>query len=166
MNPKERELAHVPRWCIVRTIRQQSVAEHSFFVARYAIDICRAMGIPAKSSLIEYCLKHDDEELHTGDIPAPYKKNLAKVNKVPDYLENTLSEEEKMVAKAADMLEAILFLVDEELMGNKTVGMVLNDLCEELENYTKPYRTMNGEFLCRWLWLRIDAHRSYRGRVK
>lgn len=164
MNPHERELAHVPRWCIVRTIRTQSVAEHAFFVARYAIDIATALGIPASSRLIEYCLKHDDEELHTGDIPAPYKKTLNTVENL--CLTRGLTATELFIAKTADLLEAAMFLVDEELLGNRTVGVVLADLLQEMERYTAKYKALSGEYLSHWIHLRVDAHRSYRGRVK
>jgi len=165
MTPKERELAHVPRWVIVRTIRNQSVAEHAFFMTRYAIDIASTMGLDIRAEFIDYCLRHDDDELHTGDIPAPYKKILDWHNKKPELLWE-MTGEEWMVLKAADLLEGILFLIDEELMGNKTVGMVCNSLCEELEYLTRKYNTTGGEVLSSWLWKRIDTHRTYRGRLK
>ena len=167
MRPEERELAHVPRWCIVRTIRTQSVAEHAFFVARYAIDIARAIRVPVRENLIEYCLKHDDEELHSGDIPAPYKSRI----QFPYYDMSVwkLTDDEKNIAKMADMLEAILFLVDEQLLGNRGVGLPLADLREQLEKMAFPYSVKSNtttDSLSYWLNMRIDAHSNYRGRVR
>lgn len=161
MNPIYRELAHVPRWAIVRTNRQQSVAEHAFFVARYAIDICRELGINPRPEFIEYCLKHDDEELYSGDIPAPYKKMRGWNSEKP----KCLLDVEWMILKAADLLESILFLIDEQLLGNKTVNRVLVALLHELQDLTGKYMASDNNTLGYWLAIRIDAHRTYGGRV-
>jgi hypothetical protein len=160
MNPVDRELAHVPRWCIVRTNRQQSVAEHAFFVTRYALNLCTVMGLEPTTNFISYCLRHDDEELHSGDIPAPYKKTM----RLESIKPSSLHEMEWMILKAADLLEAILFLVDEQLLGNKTVHVVMMELTAELRKLTSHHQTKSGEWLDTWLMKRIDAHQTYQGR--
>ena len=160
MRPEERELAHVPRWCIVRTVRTQSVAEHAFFVARYAVEIARAMDITPRVEFIEYCLRHDDDELHSGDIPAPYKRAMRLETPKP----MTLTDKEWIVFKAADILEGVLFLVDEQLLGNKTVQPVILELTNEMRRITQSYNTKGGDWLDSWLMKRIDAHQTYQGR--
>lgn len=169
MRPEERELAHVPRWCIVRTIKQQSVAEHAFYVARYAIDISKVMGWPVRTNLIEYCLKHDDAELHSGDIPAPFKQ-VIKMPHDPFPQRFQLTRDEEVIAKMADILEAILFLIDEQLLGNKGVALVIAELRDELDKWSASYVTDQegplGYGLTYWLNLQIDAHSSYRGRIR
>jgi len=165
MNPIERELAHVPRWCIVRTIRQQSVAEHAFFVARYAATISTLMGVEPSATMLQYALHHDDEELHSGDIPTPYKRKI-RVPETTSILEIMLSEEEVKIVKIADMMEAALFLVDEQLMGNKTVHLILEQLRNELaEACGSLTLKKGGESLAYWCNLQIDAHMHYKGRV-
>lgn len=160
MRPEERELAHVPRWCIVRTNRRQSVAEHAFFVTRYAIEIARAIDMPVDARFIEYCLRHDDDELHSGDIPAPYKKAM----RLESLKSECLSEKEWMVFKAADIVEGILFLVDEQLLGNKTVQPVIRELTNEMVRLTQNFQTKNGDWLDSWLVKHIDSHQTYQGR--
>ena len=73
-----RELEHVPRWAIIRCIKQQSVAEHSYFTAMYANKIAEIIGWDERypsymHSLITYALWHDIEECFMSDIPSPVK---------------------------------------------------------------------------------------------
>lgn len=165
MIPKERELAYVKRWGIIRAIRSQSVAEHAYFVTRYLMDIYKAMGMgQPRMEMVEYSIRHDDGELHSGDIPTPYKKLMGLQCNRPKFLWE-MTDLEWELFKAADTLEAILFLVDEELLGNKTVSVVCNEMCEQLSQMTFSIAMPDGEALSKWLWLRIDAHRQYKGRL-
>lgn len=75
-------LADVPRWAVVGTTRQQSVAEHSFNVA--AIARCIVLRKcdwdhdhePDLGVVLEWALLHDASECVTGDIPAPIRNAL------------------------------------------------------------------------------------------
>lgn len=75
-------LADVPRWAVVGTTRQQSVAEHSFNVAAIARCIvlrkCDWDQDPDLGIILEWALLHDAGECVTGDIPAPIRKALGK----------------------------------------------------------------------------------------
>ena len=87
-----RELEHVPRWAIIRCIKQQSVAEHSYFTAMYANKIAEIIGWDKKypyeiHKLITYALWHDIEECFMSDIPGPVKHGTIdefKYNKFAD----------------------------------------------------------------------------------
>lgn len=132
-----RDLAYLPRWSIVRTLRQQSVAEHSYYVCVYArqiADIVRFDGDYAE--LLKYAMAHDLEELETGDLAAPAKKqgHVVVLSEVAETIVENLfglevlgdmfktSRGVKAIVKAADCMDAVMFLCEELQMGNKTLG--------------------------------------------
>ena len=146
-NRHERELAFVPRWTIVRTIRKQSVAEHSFYVALWADRIAELMGIhdpEFRHALGRYALVHDMAEIYTGDTPSPFKSHLNRdeVNIVEwlvstrlflgidDYFLFVVDHALKQIVKTADFIEALVFLYEEQQMGNKS----LDNVVAQIEN--------------------------------
>jgi 5'-deoxynucleotidase YfbR-like HD superfamily hydrolase len=111
-----RRLAFVPRWNVTPMIRRQNVAEHSHMVAviaRWLLDKHHALGRDQgiRISVLEYALDHDQREAVTGDVPSPTKRdpnlNWATVNPV------------QIIVKVADLLEMMLFIQEEQLMGNR-----------------------------------------------
>lgn len=106
-----RVLNHVPRWSTVPVIRRQSVGEHCFLVARYALLIMDNYPEAEfnKGQVLHLALTHDDLELDIGDLPSPSKKNT-------NYDMPTL---EHGVVKVADRLEANQYAMEEFTMGNK-----------------------------------------------
>jgi hypothetical protein len=136
------------------------VAEHAFFVTRYAAEIARVMDVVVRPEFLEFCLRHDDDELHSGDIPAPYKRVLRIESNKP----STLTDKEWMIFKAADIIEGILFLIDEQLLGNKTTLPVVLELTNELRRLTQNFQTKGGDWLDSRLMKQIDTHQTYQGR--
>lgn len=79
--------SHVSRFHMVRTIRPQSIAEHSYRVALLATYFCRVLaeellpgglrdqllGREFQFEVLDYALIHDIDESMTGDIPSPVK---------------------------------------------------------------------------------------------
>ncbi len=63
----------VTRWHIVRTVRPQSLAEHTFDVVMIARAIAKNAGID-DYEIIKAALLHDLDEIVTGDIPTPTKE--------------------------------------------------------------------------------------------
>lgn len=139
-----RDASFLKRWSIVRTLRDQSVAEHSFFVAVYANDICIALGLPPKVQLsaLQYSLWHDfRDEIFTGDLPGPSKRGLLSAPGAreawDDQLEDwstsvfsNLSERAgaappddaliaKLVVKLADWIDAAFEMATETQLGNR-----------------------------------------------
>lgn len=132
-NPQLRVLGHVPRWTIVRTIQSQSVAEHSYFVAKYAAMICEFLGTneTLKNACMLYALDHDIDEMISGDVPSPFKKAPGMdfenamghydFDLTPFYCNKNVTEQVVEIVRAADLLDAAMFLQDEIAMGNTTV---------------------------------------------
>lgn len=150
-----RNLAFVPRWAIIRVQRQQSVAEHSYFVAIYADQIARAINWSGpRDQLMRLALFHDMDEILTGDISAPSKKVMEssamsgwhifekwktqrmeeRINCFQSYLEivSPWDKSGYAIIKTADLLEAVLFLCDETFSGNRNVHPVREYLADAL----------------------------------
>jgi hypothetical protein len=62
----------VTRWHIVRTVRPQSLAEHTFDVVMIARAVAKIAGYD-DYEIIKAALLHDLDEIITGDIPTPTK---------------------------------------------------------------------------------------------
>ena len=104
----------VKRWTIVRTIRDQSLAEHTFNVVMISRAIAANLGID-DTKIIKYALDHDLDEILTGDIPTPAKDRL-KISTSYDgkSFEECNSQEASIVA-LADIIEAIAFITDNQV---------------------------------------------------
>jgi len=130
------------------------VAEHSYFVAMLVNDAINwldaklpAYSVPngTKLSMLLYALHHDVAEGVTGDITGPIKKKIIDAAAYSTYLEkkerellgwsptadaeDAFTTHERFILKMCDFLEAVLFVVDEQKMGN-----ALWDLSVSLEN--------------------------------
>jgi len=107
-------LQHVPRWSVVRRLREQSVAEHSFAVAIIAIELVTritTLSICRPGHLLYAALVHDIDESVTGDISSPAKRMMGAlptfVAVSPGWLPTKL---ELDVVKLADLIEAYTWL--------------------------------------------------------
>ena len=166
-SPIVRDMAHVPRWAIIRNTRPQSVAEHSYFVALYVRRLAEIAGIPVTLQLVNTALDHDLDEVHSGDIPSPYKATLKQLGYAlpPDALNTfNLTNEERCILKIADTLEAILFLIDEANTGNRSILQTLDCLktqfCLMLSDC--PFGVEFIHKVC----MVMNDHEEWRGRCK
>jgi 5'-deoxynucleotidase len=74
-------VGHVKRWHNVNTIRDQTVAEHSFMVTLIALELYRSTGLMEKEGDAERLCRvalesifHDMPEVVMGDMPTPAKR--------------------------------------------------------------------------------------------
>ena len=139
-----RELEHVPRWAIIRCIKQQSVAEHSYFTAMYANKIAEIIGWDKKypeemHKLVTYALWHDIEECFMSDIPGPVKHGTVAENKYDKFANNQCKKywgknkndivdqrfpydrQIIQIVKCASTIEELFYLLGEAQLGNKTI---------------------------------------------
>lgn len=134
-----RELSFVPRWGVLRRVRSQSTAEHSYYVALYAAHVADMVGWNGdRGALLRSALVHDLPEAVTGDIPGPAKRKMMdpqKTNEMeskyigsrfPDdsaaWHDAKLHPEIRLLIKAADLLDEIMFLATERQLGNLNAG--------------------------------------------
>jgi len=161
---------HVNRWQIVRTARQQTLAEHLYLVTMLSLEIADLISLEEitnedKIALMDWSLNHDVPEVITGDIATPMKKMIRSMCPEDpfDILERQLSEKYSMakdavtgnylesVVKMADIMDGIIFL-DTEGLGEHA-EYVKKHLLESLTKHVKIA-------IARWPvydWLEVPA---------
>lgn len=141
--PMLRLCSRVKRWGVNHVIHEQSIADHMFYVAHYAMDIAMFIGrqdlIPA---VAVHALWHDVDEIITGDINGPAKRQFMSVYEVglqaelhsifgPRWGVSNVSPSDqpliKAICKTADYIDQIMFCSMEISKGNRTHGKPLKE---------------------------------------
>lgn len=142
---ERRDLAWVPRWSIVRCNRRQSVAEHSYFVACYGLEIAKRIGWAVddpsrRLALVVYLLRHDEDETLTGDIPGPIKRLCGfHTEAITTPLHDTYGEapfvddDMKAIRRVADLMDECMYLAGEMNSGNQHVKSCLRSAKNRLD---------------------------------
>lgn len=154
--PELRTMAIVPRWSVVHVTQRDTVANHSYFVTVYSHMIARLINWSGpKDYLMFAALLHDIDECLTGDLVGPIKEYIIDEEKMDNYLgsrvfnrfeslvqEHTYlesqckvrhAEEADAIIKAADRLDAVLFLIMETRRGNTTIAPLVITAQNRLE---------------------------------
>ena len=154
--PELRTASIVHRWSIVRTLERDNVANHTFYVTIYARGIARLIKWEGDyEKLMMKALTHDLDETITGDIVSPVKAQIIDETKAGVYVGALLDErlpgfasmirtadpEMDAIIKAADRLDALLFLINEGKLGNSIVR----------------HRTSDAEHKLYEAWLRLPC---------
>jgi 5'-deoxynucleotidase YfbR-like HD superfamily hydrolase len=128
LNELDDRLSTIKRWGIVKTIQQQSVAEHCFNVQRICMRLAPLFNIDhavEQFILSQAALHHDNKEALTGDIPSTAKGYTTigenGVDTDPRGWYTGASDEIKAIVKLADMLEMFHFMAIEMKMGNRYI---------------------------------------------
>ncbi|MEM0271998.1 MAG: YfbR-like 5'-deoxynucleotidase [Thermoprotei archaeon] len=143
-----RDLMHVRRFTTVRGFQDESVAEHSYYTTLYAMLICDLEASEGRganvSEVLRRCLLHDLDEARVSDIPSPIKHANPDVQSTITKISAQVYEElisplplnvrseysrlwtkdssyEAKIQKAADLLEALTWTIEEQTMGNMRV---------------------------------------------
>lgn len=123
----------VKRYHVMDTLKQQTVAEHSFGVAWLVYQLSE--GMPSVDLLMA-SLAHDVAECETGDLPAPAKKKLGISEQFAKYEDDILdgagvepfyvrlSDAERKILKFADTSELMLYCIREMSLGNMAMQEV------------------------------------------
>lgn len=129
----DHRLSVVHRWAILNRVHEQSVAEHSFNVARISERIARKwynMDSQDVNEIVVWAMHHDDPESISSDLPAmvkPYFNEELMIEDHREYFEDMLYDcppagsLARHIIKIADKLEGYHFLCLEIVMGNKSV---------------------------------------------
>lgn len=134
----------IQRYHTARTIRTQSVAEHSFGVAQLALLVQPNCSLEVLSAAIH----HDLPELVTGDIPAPVKWENPELGTLLKDLENkfnqkhnlgtALSSDDWHLLKWCDMAELVLWCMEELELGNQGIRPLIVRGINYLEELGHP----------------------------
>ncbi len=135
-----REAAMTIRCHTQRTIKPQTVAEHSYHVAMLVWKLCDR---EPSAELIKAALFHDLAEAVTGDIPATLKwksptikaelQRFEELFDAENHLYVSLTPKEEAILKWADGLELMWHCIDEINMGNRFVLEMYNQISEHLK---------------------------------
>lgn len=128
------------RWQVVHLSKQQTVAEHSYFVALLFMKFAQVCELEYWEALLglEYALLHDADEAWSGDIPGPLKKFMATdlpIDKMMGEWEGRASKKGMPplilhLVKLADIVEACKYLTKfgnnnhSQFVRNKYVDMI------------------------------------------
>lgn len=131
-------LNHLPRWSILPTIKEQTVAVHVHNVVRITSRIARLWFKLSDEELLVAILwahHHDDDESIAGDIQAPAKTYFDKQAFEEDHESHFFPrppEKIERIVKLADRMEWIYYLTMEVAMGNKFVSEQLRRNTQKL----------------------------------
>ena len=142
-----RRLAQIKRYHATPLHQNETVAEHSFYVAIIARALCSI--VPDKKinilQVVEKALIHDMEEMFTGDIIQPYKYYDQKLKKLINRINDTMVKKafeglppklaahftdlwstyhqdkkiEDKIVKIADKLSLVAYCLEQIQLGNK-----------------------------------------------
>lgn len=134
-----RRLSVVPRWNGVPTLRGQTVDAHCFHVSAIALwltEFHREANYISRGDLLLYCLLHDEDEGVTGDVPAPAKGIPGLGKALKDFKEargyyTPSTPDVATIVKCADCLEALVFCLEDQQLGNRTLTRIEEDIREK-----------------------------------
>lgn len=144
-------------------IKNENIAEHSFYVGYNVLNICHKYNIPDEIKLkaLEFAVIHDIPELYTNDICYITKRDNPKLaaildeverdfveNEMPEIrdaffeLQNSKNSIEHIILKLADGLSVLQFASREISLGNQSEEMLeiqneSKQRVEQLENTLK-----------------------------
>lgn len=160
-----RRLAQIKRYHATPLHQNETVAEHSFYVAMIARAICGVLaekGIKVKTQeVLEKALIHDIEEMFSGDIIQPFKYsdptlkglidklNLKSVEKAFEGLPPTLALHlktlwkdyhaeatlEDKIVRISDRLSLIAYCLEQIRLGNHFMIEILTNGMKILSHY-------------------------------
>jgi len=170
--------AHVDRWQIIRTLRQQNIAEHQYMVTMIALEIAERVITnndftpDNRIILMDWCLRHDLPEVYMGDICTPVKLRIKAAcdedifSKIEEEICDICHQSRLRVTgtvyegitKLADLIDGIRFLTTEgsgkhaEFALNKIKGMYKERLYHLSKEYTKYRWTEVSKILTTMLY--------------
>lgn len=164
-----RRLAQIKRYHATPLQQNETVAEHSFYVAMIARALCSV--IPTQKidvlEVVEKALVHDIEEMFTGDIIQPYKYYDPKLKNLIDKINDTMVKKafeglppklashltflwsdyhqhkkiEDKIVKIADKLSLVAYCLEQIQLGNQFMKPILDNGLAMLSEYKFSWLT-------------------------
>lgn len=150
--PELRTASVVQRWSIVRTHHRENIAEHQYYVTYYALQIARLIQWDGPlDDLMFVAMFHDIEETFTGDILGPVKREIVDEDRSAAFVSEQMKRrlpliEEQLetimigdrgtqierIVKVADKVDACIYLILEQVMGNQRLSGLYVDATQNL----------------------------------
>ena len=131
-------------------VKNESVAEHSYFVALYTEMICEHFNFTSDQKLkaLRYALYHDVPEIWLSDIPHNVKAQNKELERCMQALEEKCIDENlpshkdvfecdsftKLIVDTADIISVIVYVETEKSLGNETLDEIYYSAIERYEN--------------------------------
>jgi len=138
----------VERLHTIPHIQPYSNGHHSANAVLIADELCKVngMNMEATYKIVIYMAKHDIAEQRFGDMPSDAKAAYPKLSMALKHAEKSwesmylpdipkLLGLSKDIAKCADVIELIMYCVEELNMGNRNIIHVIQRCCEMLGVY-------------------------------
>lgn len=150
--PELRTASVVDRWSIVRLFYKDSVAEHSFYVTFYALQIARLVEWQGPYADLTFAALMDDiEETFTSDIVSPVKRQIIDEGALANFVSEQMKQRLPLlegqldviyeshwgnhihrIIKVADKVDAAIHLIIEQRMGNTVLRPLYDDVMGNL----------------------------------
>ena len=142
------KLKNVIRYNTRNIIRKESVAEHSFYVALFALKICDEYGVSdkVKQNALVKALLHDMPEIELNDITHNVKEklHLRPLLKTyeDEYFDKHYAAYAKLMNEGEALTDAIVLLADnmsvyQYVLNEHILGNSSDDIVEILDNSKK-----------------------------
>lgn len=186
--PELRTASVVRRWSIVRTFNDDPVSGHLFYVSFYALQIARLIEWQGPlADLTFVAMMHDIEETISGDIVSPVKHEIVDEGRYNNFIagemkarlpmietqlgvimESEFGDQIEKIVKVADKIDAVLFLIIEQRMGNTVLAPLYQDA---LSNLQRAWTALWGagdvvRYTILWdneIWPAIQSHWKFGG---
>lgn len=131
-------LAYIKRYSVIPRIHEESIAEHSFFVASIVLRLAEDYDFNVGKA-VSMAVIHDWSESYTDDITVLTKRAYPEISKAVDKVEPKIAKKEfspmvyelwkeykamvspeALIVKYADTIQVIQYAQAEVDMGNKT----------------------------------------------
>lgn len=154
-------LAYIIRYPNLPRLHNESVAEHSFFVASKVIELANSYVFDMQKA-VTIAIIHDWTESIVGDIPMNVRRNYRVINSAIEDAENSVAENyfrsdvcslwtehfiqqsvEAKIVMLADILQVLQYASNEYNLGNEHFGKVLVDVeyrINEIESELKQWK--------------------------
>lgn len=182
----------VPRWTVVRTLNRDNIAIHQYFVTFYALQVARLVQWAGPlSDLMFVAMMHDIPETITGDQVSPVKREIIDEDKAAKYISDQMKARLPLIeaqlegimegmwgtsieriVKVADKVDACIFLITEQRMGNTVLEPLYNDAVKNLqfawgalggELYGEDTPSSHYDLWHNEIWPAIQAHWKFGG---
>lgn len=160
-----RDAGEVKRCHTERTLREQTIAQHSWGVATILLHVYPE----ASAEMLRAALWHDVSERAIGDIPSPVKWETPTLHAELTALEDRINDRwdimpvldqyQRATLKFCDAFEFYLWAREEMAMGNTFMFKPLSNITAFLRDFVKRHSTesMLAYEQCLAIWEMYDA---------
>lgn len=186
--PELRTASVVPRWSVLWTLTRDTVANHSYYVTMYSWSIAALITWSTDHAMLMYlALTHDLDETITGDLVSPIKREILDPDRYDAFVSRKMAErlptvevtlkgferssvlsgqrkaydDAWRIIAVADRLDALLFLIGEQRMGNGVIAPRIPEVKSRLHAAFMELPKVKQELEALWQTVMLPAIRNH-----